>query len=88
MRRVKKEFKKVIIKVVGVDMSESGELKQEKLQDIEIFVDTINEKNIKKLAQERYGDSFDTLLTSYKTEAETYVMSAEDFIKYGTLITK
>ena len=85
MRRIKKNIRKVSIHATEIYKDENGKLIEEPVPPLNYYVDGNVDFDINKanaLLVKEYGEG--TYMIDLDDKVTTYVMSAEDFIKYGT----
>ena len=85
MRRIKKQIRKVTIHAKESYKDENGKVIEEPVPPLEYYVDGNVDFDINKanaLLVKEYGKG--TYMIDLDDKVSTYVMSAEDFIKYGT----
>ena len=85
MRRIKKNIRKVTIHATEIYKEENGQLIEEPVSPLEFYVDGNVDFDINKanaLLVKEYGEG--TYMIDLDDKVTTYIMSAEDFIKYGT----
>ena len=85
MRRIKKQIRKVTIHATEIYKDENGKLIEEPVPPLEFYVDgnvDFDSNKANALLVKEYGDA--TYMIDLDDNVTTYVMSAEDFIKYGT----
>ena len=85
MRRIKKNIRKVSIHATEIYKDENGKLIEEPIPPLDYYVDGNVDFDINKanaLLVKEYGEG--TYMIDLDDKVTTYVMSAEDFIKYGT----
>lgn len=85
MRRIKKNIRKVTIHATEIYKDENGKLTEEPVTPLEFYVDGNVDFDVNKanaLLVSNYGEG--TYMIDLDDTVTTYIMSAEDFIKYGT----
>ena len=85
MRRIKKQIRKVTIHATEIYKDENGKLIEEPVPPLEFYVDgnvDFDSNKANALLVKEYGEA--TYMIDLDDNVTTYVMSAEDFIKYGT----
>ena len=85
MRRIKKKIRKVTVYATEIYKDENGKLVEEPVPPLEYYVDGNVDFDVNKanaLLVNKYGEG--TYMINLDDNVTTYVMSADDFIKYGT----
>ena len=85
MRRIKKQIRKVTVHATEISKDENGKLIEEPVPPLEFYVDgnvDFDANKANALLVKEYGEG--TYMIDLDDKISTYIMSAEDFIKYGT----